>query len=81
MGRRESPRVNYGRLEKNSMTDYQVAQVDKFRESIGLRKLTVSDRNCLKCDRVFNSFGEANRMCDSCRGQKFCYMESIKLGG
>lgn len=81
MGRRESPRVNYGRLEKLNMTEYQVVQIDKFRHSVGLPKVVVSSRHCLKCSREFQSFGAANRMCDSCRGQRFSYLESVKLGG
>lgn len=81
MSRRSSPRKVYGRLDKNSMTEYQVEEIDKFREHVGLPELVCVKRNCLRCDREFSSFGRGNRMCDSCRALRSAFLETVHLGG
>lgn len=81
MSRRSSQRKSYGKLDKNTMTEIQIEQIDKFREHIGLPELVCVKRNCLKCDREFNSFGRGNRMCDGCRSSKSVFAETVHLGG
>lgn len=38
-------------------------EVNKFRKSLGIRKLVRKERNCLRCEKKFVSTGPGHRMC------------------
>lgn len=41
-------------------------KVNGFRKQMGLEKIEIKKRKCLRCDKEFKSEGANNRMCDHC---------------
>ena len=42
-------------------------EANRFRERVGVFRLDVKERKCLRCDRSFPSEHNAHRMCEACR--------------
>jgi|TARA_Y100000310_G_scaffold279894_2_gene299297 hypothetical protein len=45
--------------------------INNARQEIGMPKVVIKKRKCLKCDKKFKSFGVWNRLCDSCTKTNF----------
>ncbi len=49
---------------------YDIEQINEARRLSDLEKICVKKRVCLRCEEKFNSEGNHNRLCDSCRRKK-----------
>jgi len=49
---------------------YDIEHINEARRLSDLEKICVKKRLCLRCEKKFNSEGNHNRLCDSCRKKK-----------
>lgn len=56
-----------GRLDKEFLSEDTIKRSLRARRDIGLTTLTMKDRDCLRCDKSFFSYGPQHRMCSDCR--------------
>ncbi len=53
-----------------NIKSYDIEQINEVRHLSGLKEIHLKQRVCLRCEEKFNSEGNHNRMCDSCRKKK-----------
>jgi len=49
---------------------YDPEELNDARRLSGLKEILLKQRVCLRCEEKFNSEGNHNRLCDSCRKKK-----------
>ncbi len=48
-----------------------VQEVNEMRRVLGMSQVTLKNRNCLRCDIIFESKGSNHRMCGECRDKYY----------
>lgn len=59
-------REQQGPTKKLKFTEHQLKKANKVRNSFGLSRIVVKNRDCLRCGFNFESMGYENRLCDLC---------------
>lgn len=55
------------KLTNEEFVEKHLKSIQSMRESLGLPKLIIKRRDCLRCGESFLSETQANRMCYTCR--------------
>jgi hypothetical protein len=54
-------------VNKKYNINYDPKELNDARRLSGLKEILFKQRVCLRCEEKFNSEGNHNRLCDSCR--------------
>ena len=54
-------------MNKKYNKNYDPKELNDARRLSGLKEILLKQRVCLRCEEKFNSEGNHNRLCDSCR--------------
>ncbi len=57
-------------MNKKYNINYDPKELNDARRLSGLKEILLKQRVCLRCEEKFNSEGNHNRLCDSCRKKK-----------
>ena len=54
-------------MENMPTKKYEIKNINKCRSRVGMKKLNIKKRKCLKCNKRFESEGNHNRICELCK--------------